>query len=304
MKKRILPILFACIVCLTLLRPFGVCAVTLLDPGADASLTLHYQKEGKVFPDLQIAVYRVAEAFQDGSFQLMEPFASSSADIHGITEQSQWNTVAQTLWSYIVANQIEPTKEVKTDETGKAVFSELKTGLYFVREVMAENAAGTYIFNQFMVYLPTPQSDGSYDYAVEAKPKCTEFIPKTQYTVKKLWKDAGYQNTRPKEIIVDIYNDGARLDSQTLSAANNWTYTWYVSGEDHGKWTVAERSVPTHYKVSVQQNGYVFSIVNSRESKPSGPKTGDTSMPLLWILLMCFSGVVLLILGLRSRRRR
>lgn len=303
MKKRILPILLAFIVCLAAVRPFGVCAATL-DPAAKASLTLYYQKEGTVFPDLQVAVYRVAEAFPDGYFRLLEPYDSSSADIHGITQQSQWNAVAETLWSFIVSNQIQPTTEAKTDETGKAVFSEMKTGLYFVREVMAENADGTYIFNQFLVYLPTPQSDGSYDYDVEAKPKCTEFIPKTEYTVKKLWKDAGYQASRPKEVVVDIYNDGVLLDSQTLSAANNWSYTWTVSGEDYGKWTVAERTVSANYKVSVQQKGNVFSLVNARETKPSGPKTGDTSNPLLWILLMCFSGAVLLILGLRGRRHK
>lgn len=304
MRKRILPILLACIVWLTVLGPLCAYAVTPLEPDADTSLTLHYQKNGTAFPDLEISIYRVAEAFPDGSFQLIAPFAGYPVDIHGITEQSQWDTVAETLWSYIVADQIAPDRQAQTDETGTVLFSDLKTGLYFVREAMTETVDGTYIFNQFMVYLPTPQPDGTYDYAVEAKPKCTEFVPKTKYTVKKLWKDAGYQASRPKEIIVDIYNDGILLESQTLNAGNNWTYTWVVSGEDYGKWTVAERSVPTHYKVSVQQSGNAFSIVNARQAKPSGPKTGDTAMPLLWILLLCFSGVVLLILGLRGRRQR
>ena len=304
MKKRFLTLLSLIVLCIAMVCPLGVRAVTPLNPDADASLTLYYQKDKMGFPDLQIGIYRVAEAFPDGAFRLIEPFASSSADIHGITQQKQWDTVAQTIWSYIVTNQIQPTKEAQTDKDGKIHFSGLKTGLYFVREAMAENTDGTYIFNQFMVYVPTPQPDGTYDYAVEAKPKCTEFIPKTQYTVTKLWKDAGKQAARPKEITVDIYNDGVLLDTQILSASNNWTYTWQVSGEDQGKWTVAERDVPDGYKMTVKQSGNAFTITNARPGKPEGPNTGDTAAPLMWVLLMCFSGVVLLILSLRGRRQQ
>lgn len=42
----------------------------------------------------------------------------------------------------------------------------------------------------------------AYHYAVEAKPKCTSFVPKTQYSVTNLWQDTGNQNARPKNITV------------------------------------------------------------------------------------------------------
>ena len=304
MKKRILPLILLAVICFWALCPLCVHAVMPLDPNAQASLTLHYQKDGVAFADLTIGIYRVAEAFPDGSFGLIEPFASYPISIHGITMQEQWHLVAQTLCSYIVADQVAPDREAKTDANGTVCFSDLETGLYFVREVAAENTSGTYVFNQFMVYVPTPQPDGSYDYAVEAKPKCTNFIPKTQYTVTKLWQDNGNQSTRPAEVTVDIYKDGVLQETQILGASNNWSYTWYVSGDDYGKWTVTERSVPDSYKVTIQENGNAFSIINTRQSQSQTPQTGDTFTPLPWIVTMCFSGVMLLILGIYSRRRR
>ena len=303
MKKRILPLIVLLGMCFMAFCPNRAQALTPLDPDAEASLTLHYQKDGAAFADLQVGIYRIAEAFPDGSFQLIEPFASYPLNIHGITVQEQWNQVAQTIYACIVSDQIAPDYEKMTDENGTVCFADLDTGLYFVREVVAENTNGTYIFNQFMVYLPTPQADGSYNYAVEARPKCTNFVPRTQYTVTKLWQDSGNQASRPKEVSVEIYKDGQLYETQILSASNNWTYTWYVSGEDHSKWAVAERTVPDNYKVTIRQNGSHFSIINTRQTTPDIPQTGDSSTPMLWILLMCFSGIMLVILGIYSRRR-
>lgn len=304
MRKRILPLLLAAILFAVLLSPFPAHAATLLDPNAEAELTLHYQKDGTAFSDLQIGIYRVAQVVPEGSFELIEPFASYPVNIHGITAQEQWNHVAQTLCSYIVADGVKPDREERTKEDGTVCFSDLKTGLYFVREAVAQNSKGTYVFNQFMIYLPTPQTDGSYQYDVEAKPKCTDFVPNTQYTVTKLWQDSGKKNLRPKAVTVDIYQDGALKETQILSAANNWSYTWQVSGEDHSKWTVTERDVPEDYKVTVQQNGNTFSIINTRPTKPDTPQTGDTFAPLPLILTMCLAGLLLLILGLYGRRHQ
>ena len=307
MRKRIQALLLLLCLLVSLL-PMTTQASTPLDPNADASLTLYYQKDGKTFPNLQVDIYRVAEAFPDGSFQLIAPFSSYPVNIHNIMEQSQWKQVASTLDSYIVANQVAPDHSVLTDEAGVAKFEGLETGLYLVCGAVAENGDGVYIFDRFMVYVPTPNPDGTFLYHVEAKPKCTEFIPKTQYSVTKLWQDAGNQQNRPQEVTVNIYKDGALQETQILNADNNWTYTWSVTGTDQSIWTVAEASVPDGYKVNLQQSGGTFTLINTWESEeplpPDPPKTGDTFSPLPWFLGMCFSGVMLLILGIYGRRRR
>ena len=304
MKNRILPLVLLIIICFAMACPFSVHAITPLDTAAEASLTLHYQKDDVAFANLPIGIYRVAEALPDGTFELIAPFSSYPVNIHDITEQTQWHNVAQTLYSYIVANQVDPDREAKTEANGKVCFSNLKTGLYFVREVVAENTVGTYVFNQFMVYVPTPQPDGIYNYAVEANPKCTNFVPRTQYTVTKLWQDSGNQASRPKEVSVEIYKDGQLYKTQILSASNNWTYTWFVSGEEYSKWTVTEPSVSAPYKVTVKENGSNFSIINTWHTPTDIPQTGDMFAPLPWIIIMCISGILLVILGVYGRRHR
>ncbi len=304
MRKKI-ALLICLVMCVAALCPLYANAATPLDPAAEASLTLCYQKDEQKFSDLQISIFRVAEAFSDGTFDLIEPFAYSLVDIHGITNKEQWQIAAVTLNSYIVSNQISPDRVEKTDADGIATFSQLETGLYFVKEVVTENEFGTYIFDQFFVYLPTLNENGSFNYNVEAKPKCTSFVPKTEYRVTKLWKNDS-KKERPKQITVDIYKDGALFESRILSAENNWSYAWKVSEADRSEWTVAERTVSKGYKVTVQKNGSSFSIVNTKEGdpdRPDTPQTGDTANPFLWILITCISGIMLIIIGIYSRRK-
>ncbi len=306
MKRRIIPIICLALLCAALLCPFNTQAATSVDPEAEASLTLIYQKNEVAFADLEIAIYRVAEVLPNGTYELIEPFSTYPLSIHGITKQEQWGAVADTLSAYIIANQIDPDREATTDGEGIVSFANLKTGLYMVEETVGENNSGTYLFNRFMVYLPTPQGDGSYDYSIEAKPKCTGFVPKTQYRVTKLWQDAGHQSDRPLKVSVDIYKDGELYETQILSPHNDWSYVWYVSEADHSSWTVVEGAVSEKYTVTIKKSDSSFSIVNTHKSgsrPPDAPQTGDSSTPIPMILTMCISGVALLILGIYRRRQ-
>ena len=299
MKKRILPFLCVALLLAAWLRP--ACAHAAEVPES-ADLTLYYEKDGAAFDGLNIGIYRVAQALPDGAYALIEPFSSYPINIHGITMQEQWNRVAQTLCSYIVANGVAADREGLTDEDGAVHFVGLETGLYFVREAAAERLDGTYLFNQFMIYVPTPQPDGSYDDQVQAKPKCVGFTPKTKYTVTKLWQDAGKQSERPDEVAVEIYRDGALQETQSLSADNNWSYSWYVPAESYSQWTVAERTALNRYQVTVQQSGSTFTLINTDRTDVPPPGTGDSFSPLPWIAAACLSGMLLLALGLRRER--
>lgn len=301
--------LLICLValCMVMFCPLSVQAATPFDPTAEASLTLHYQKEEQVFSNLSISIYRVAEAFPDGTFELIEPFSSCPINIHDITVQELWKNTAVTLNSYIVADGLAPYREESTNESGIVTFEQLETGLYLVSEVVAENNSGTYVFNQFMVYLPTLEQDGSFDYDVEAKPKGVEYVPKTEYRVTKLWQDTEKQTSRPEEITVDIFKDGELWETQILGASNNWSYVWYVSDEEQSSWAVVERSVLEEYNVTVQKTGGTFLIINTHKSIqeiPDSPQTGDTSNITLYIMLMCISGIILIVLGVYNRRHK
>ena len=302
MKKRILPLLCALLL-LWALFPLKAEAAAV-DTDRKCSMTLHYTKDGTAFSGLKIEIYRVASASADGSFSLTGKFSGYPVKIHGIRTQTEWDNTASTLLSYIAIDKIPAERSVTTGYADTAMFTNLKTGLYLVKGVTGENNNGIYTFKDFFLYLPTPNSDGSHNYDVEARPKCVAFVPKTQYTVTKLWKDTGYTSKRPTSVSVDILKDGNVQQTVTLNKSNNWTYTWYVP-DGAGEWTVAEKNPPSGYTVTMEEKDDTFTITNTYNKSSSDiPKTGDTFPLWPLILAMGGSGLLLILLGIYQIRRK
>ena len=311
-------------------RSFGICAAVLcfllllplcahaaqMDPKAGCSLTLRYTQEGVAFSGLEISIYRVAEAREGWEFQKLEPYSGWPVNIHGITSQEEWQTAADTLTAYITAEGTEPYRTETTDGSGTAFFDDLETGLYLVAGAVASNEQGTWSFDRFMVYLPTPGEDG-YLYHVEALPKCSGFTPAPEsrvYKLLKVWQDAGFEEQRPVSVTVDILLDGQVWETVILGPESDWSYTWEAPG-DSGVWTVVERDIPEDYWVTVSEKEQAFVITNSRmewePDDPGGgndpdtpvvPPTGDTFPLWLWIVVLCISGLLLVLLGVAGGR--
>ena len=72
--------------------------------------------------------------------------------------------------------------------------------------------------------------------------------------------------------------------------------------DDKGKWTVTERAELEDYTVTVTVKDNTFTVINASETLPEAPQTGDSFAPLPWIIAMCFSGIILLILSIYRRR--
>lgn len=296
--KRICIICLLAVFCLAL--PLEAAAQEL-EPDRSCSLQLDYSLEGVAFADLEIAIYRVAEAFPDGTFTLITPYDSFPVNIHGITSQTEWQTVASTLVAYITAEQVAPAATAITDAQGMAKWESLETGLYLVRGVIARNETGTYRFNDFMIYLPTPAGDGSFLYDLQAKPKCSSFTPAIEYRVVKLWKDLGLEEGRPNSVIVDIYKDGAFYLTVELNESNQWHYVW--SDYDGAQWHVVERDVPEGYQVTITTHETTFTITNHNPSPPPPPpSTGELFQILPLAMGLCLSGFVLVLLWLRGNK--
>lgn len=301
--RKIIPFLCCLILlCCLMPQPTKARAIEALEPDRSCSLTLHYSQSNTAFPGINVKIYRVAEAFADGTFELIAPFSAYPVNIHGITSQKEWQDTASALVSFITNDEISATRTQPTDEAGTAVFTQLQTGLYLVAGAVAQNDSGTYIFNDFMVYLPTPQQEGGFLYDAEAKPKCSQFTPSDHYSVLKLWKDAGNEQERPESVTVDILKDGVRQQTVTLSPENNWSYSWTVP-DRQGVWTVAERNVPRGYQVTVSANETVFVITNTH-STPTPPQTGHQFPLWLVVSALCISGFSLLLLGMYSMRKQ
>lgn len=273
-----------------------------LETERECSLSVYYAHDGVGFQDLEILLYRVAEAQADGSFCLISPYSEFPVSIYDVTSQQEWKTVAGTLACYVVDAQIPADRTVRTDGQGKAQFQALETGLYLVLGVKAEKDMGIYQFDDFLMYLPN-YMDGMYHYDVETKPKCGRVIPVTEYQVTKLWKDASNGSERPAEVTVEIMKDGVLQYTQVLNQENQWTFTWKVT-DDRGRWTVTEKNVPEGYTVTVSQKDRVFVITNTAQTTEEPPETGDTFPMWPYLLTMCISGLLLLALGIRRGRSR
>lgn len=297
-----------CVCLMSLLLAVGTlttCAVTPLDTEAPCSLTLHYTHGESAFGGLQIRIYRVAEAFADGTYALCGAFAEYPVDIYGIESQTEWKAISSTLAAYAVADDVAPTAAALTDETGTVAFTELSTGMYLTEAVRVESDTEITVFESFMMAVPMRNEQDVYLYDVTAYPKRTEYTPKPveiEHRVVKQWRDTGYVDRRPAYVDVDIFKDGVLTETQRLSSENNWSYGW-TAQDDGGKWQAVERGIPADYAVTVAEDGNVIIITNTfTMADTSSPDTGDTTVLWPYLLAACFSGGMMILLSTWRRR--
>lgn len=309
MRKTIFRVLaFAIFFCIAL-KPLPVYAAEFVDVDRQCSLELEYSSNGTGFAGLDIQIYRIAEMYADGTYALAAPFDQLPVKIHGIQHQREWRDAANTLAAYITAQQIPATKTEKTNDAGKAAFADLETGIYLVMGLSVKTESHTYQFENFCLFLPTPQSDGALKYDMAAKPKFSvtpnpEQPGEISYQVVKLWKDAGNEAGRPERVEVDILKNGVVQETVALHAENNWTYAWTApEGED--AWTVVEKNVPEGYSVVMTASGTAFTITNTRPAEEDEPpKTGDSFSLRFWLSAMSISGMMLMLCGTLPKRKR
>lgn len=113
-------------------------------------------------------------------------------------------------------------------------------------------------------------------------------------TVKKVWKD-GNSKSRPESIKVRLTRKDKTVDTVTLTAKNNWRYTWHDLGYKSG-WDVEEIKVPKGYDVSYNEKGRVFTITNTAELEA----TGQLNWP---IPVLAVAGVLLVATGASLLRK-
>lgn len=302
MKKLIL-FLCACLLTVGIVLPAA--AITPIDPAKPSSLTLQYSFGGKAFEGLRINTYRIAEVFPDGTYELTGDFASYPVNIHGITSQAEWKQITSTLAAYIAADSLAPSATLTTNASGVVAFRDILPGMYLTTSVRVESPKEVVIFENFITVIPYPADDGGHDYDVVAYPKYDSFTPserEIEYKVIKLWSDKGSENKRPASLEIEILKNGSAESVVTLSAENNYSYTW--SAPDDGSiWQAVERNIPEGYTVTVDRSGNSFVITNTLKTEdPDSPPTGDTVVVWHFALPMSLAGGVLLVIAAWRKR--
>ena len=270
----------------------------------EASLALTYGHGDRFFGDLDIKIYRVASMTGNTVFDLDGAFHGLPVELNGIKNQGEWKEVASTLGGYIVSLGVEPTATAKTDANGVALFENMQTGLYLVKGLTLELQEGSYTFETFMITLPGVDENEEWLYDVSAIPK-SSFDEKEEqdvdYRINKLWKDDRNESKRPTSVEIELYKDGALMETVVLSSENNWSYSW--RSKEGSVWTAVEKNVPEGYTVIVEQKGTAFFVTNTYDVPPPPPGAGDESPIYLTVSLLSLAGAAFLILGLVRRRR-
>ena len=315
--KRIAAALLSALTAMLLL-PVQAHAAGNIELNRDMSLNVSYVDGKTYLSGAQFDIYLVATVDECGELTTTETFSLFNVDIRGKNDEA-WNKVASTLDGYILRDKIAPTDSAKTNAQGLAVFpntqERLTPGLYLVKGQRHKQDGTIYEAATFMVMVPGIDMEANawiYDVAVNAKfisyPAPTASLDTSTRKVLKVWKDSGHEQSRPKEVVVQLIRDSEIVDTVTLNAANNWRYTWENLPGGH-KWTVVEKE-QKGYTVTVTQEGITFVVTNTYGGSGS-PSGGDGSgkPPLiqtgqLWwpVPVLLAGGLLLIVLGLIRRR--
>lgn len=116
-------------------------------------------------------------------------------------------------------------------------------------------------------------------------------------TVNKVWVDENDEHgIRPNFVLVTLYNGNDAVDMVTLSAWNNWSYTW--KGLDGScDWSVIETGIPKDYVPSYRTKDGVVTITNTSKLI----QTGQLKWP---VPILGGLGIVLIFLGILAIRKK
>ena len=290
-----------------------------IDLDRSSSISVHFGSGSRDFSGVAFSLYRVASVSESGEYTLTGDFRRYNVSLEGL-DSSDWRALAQTLDAYAARDELEPLREGETDSDGEVYFAGLRPGLYLVTGEQYSSGGTVYTPEPMLVSLPGEADNGGWDYSVNVSCKYDyETTPEklTQIRVQKVWEDNGNESARPRYIYVQLLENGRVVDTVALSEDNDWEYTWEDLSAS-SKWQVVEDDVPDGYTVTVEREGRVFVITNTKpddEPEPSEspapskppdepeklPQTGQLWWPVP--LLIC-AGLILVAVGLIIRRRR
>lgn len=249
-------------------------------------ITLSTADGSRKLQGAEIVLYRVADVEKTAGgivYHLTKEYQKSSVKE---TDLEKVESIQQLL-QYISEQKLSGIKSV-TDSEGYIEFPDLSYGLYLMAQT--NNIDPYSRITPCFISMPTV-TNGVENNLIQAAPKVD--IPKVMdLTVRKVWNDDG--TNRPGEIKVGLFQSGIQVDTEILSAKNNWSYTWYSIAKAYD-WSVVELEVPAGYKATYKREGEKYIIENT----PILIQTGQMKWP---IPILFIAGAFLIVIGLQLRR--
>lgn len=266
--------------------------------------------KGKLLENINIKLYKVADFTDDSRSEIVmkDAFKGFELDIDKLVSSDALEESARLCESFIKEHSINPLATTETDENGKAVFSNVSDGIYFVIQSQVNTDEYTITSVPFYVQVPFVDKDGNVNYQVTTYPK-NEVIyheDMDELSVVKIWKDNNNEDKmRPDYIEVGLYGDGKLKETVVLNDLNNWSYTWTDLSTDV-VWNVEEINVPDNYRMTSERNENHITITNEFDSDGDSYEIADTGDKVrmgFYVMLFAVSGVLLLIYVKCGRKR-
>lgn len=163
MRKKLIILLLLPI--LVFLMCTQVCAVQNVDVDKSCSITFLLDFDGTPLDGGKLTIYRVGQISDDGNeFVLVDSLPQDGLSLDNLEDPD----LAKTLSNLAVEYELTP--YTATIDNGKAVFSDLKTGVYAVSQSFGDEIPNYAAINPFLISLPQWQN-GAYVYDITAYPK-------------------------------------------------------------------------------------------------------------------------------------
>lgn len=236
--------------------------------------------------NVEVSIYKIAAADKENNnlvYKNLDELNACAIDLSTITETN----ITESLISCVKENTSSITKNTNSD--GIATFDNLELGLYLI--IQSNKVVGYSSFDPFLIALPQINNN-KWVYDVKAMPK-TDVYKVTDITVNKVWNSEG--KSIPSSIAIELINNNEVIDTVVLSEKNEWTFTWNDMPLND-KYSVREKEVPADYIVTYMNEGFNYTVTNTRKL----PQTGERT----WIVnALVISGILSLIVGLTLNKR-
>ena len=279
---------------------------------SQGSIHVHFYHENEAISDAVFSAYRVADFTEDGEYVPTEAFSSYAISWKDLDLETA-SELGSTLSAYVSRDNIAADAQGKTDENGDVYLKDLPAGIYLVIgdavTVVNSSVEDTIYFPQpAVVHVPDWDENGMHisdDVTIEPKSDFTKVDKSIERKALKIWKNDSSEN-RPSEITVQLLKNGEIYDEQTLTAEDNWRYTW-SNLDPECRWEMIEKDVPDGYTATVSQQGVTFTLTNTYGDPSSQNTTPDKNLPntgVLWwpVPVLLGLGAVLCIVGNKYKK--
>ena len=283
MRRKFISIILT--ICVLLMMPMAAFAQSFdADRLGSISVTLMDQDGKTPIVGAELSLYHVATVNLNSKNNLSYTFTNLFEGCGAVLDDP---TLSVKLDAFVDDHSVSAEKLV-TDAHGKASFTDLPLGLYFVKQT--NSVEGYAPCASFLVTVPNENTNG-FVYDVNASPK-TDVARLTTVIIKKVWNtDASTQAA--DSVTVQLLRNGVVVETATLSDQNNWQVTNSNMPESDA-YSIKEVNLPKGFTATYTKSGYTFTVTNTASLIQTGQLVWP--IPVLAMVGLCLSTVGTIVL--------